>query len=119
MTYIDILVMLLMGHYIFDWVLQKEFLSLAKNPDSGMKEVPWYQAMTAHCYLHAGTVYLITHRFEFFIVEFVVHFITDYCKCKKYISMNTDQLIHICCKLLYFVLCWISTSDYVVTISLR
>lgn len=119
MTYLEVLVLLIMGHYIFDWVLQKEFIAFAKNPDEPLPGVPWIHAMIAHCFLHAGTVFLITHMWGLFVIEFISHFILDYSKCRKYISFNTDQISHLSLKLLYFVLYVIYTTDYQIVIHLQ
>lgn len=110
-----LLVLLVAGHFIFDYPLQGDWLSKAKNPH--MTLVPgekiWPLALAGHAVMHAACVMVVLLLWPglstdialtFFFVEFVVHFFVDYMKCKGYFGYNTDQLIHLATK---FVL-WLS-----------
>lgn len=106
----DMLFLLVVGHLIADYPLQGDFLSKAKNPTNPIPGVPWYQAMFAHCGIHAGIVFLITGMWFAAFIEFVVHFATDYLKCSGDISYNVDQAIHIMTKVLIVGIVWIVYS---------
>ena len=68
------------------------------------RPVPWWQAMAAHSFIHAGMVYLVTRSVWMAIAELGIHFVTDYAKCDGRISFNQDQAIHYACKVLWAVL---------------
>lgn len=96
------LVELLGAHALFDFVLQGEFIALGKNRYKPTPLVPWYHAMLAHVTLHGAAVAIITGIWWLFIVEAVIHFITDDLKCANKISTDTDQWIHLVCKFIWW-----------------
>lgn len=98
MTFATILCLLIVGHALADYPLQGDFLSRAKNRTAPLAGVPWWQALTAHAVIHAGTVGIITGSVGLGLAEGVVHWLTDDLKCRGRISFNTDQAIHIGCK---------------------
>jgi hypothetical protein len=100
-TTVETLVLLLLGHLLADYPLQGDFLSRAKSAVNPIPGVPWWQAMSAHCGIQAGFVWLATGSVTLGALEFVVHFVTDDAKCRNRISYNADQAIHIGCKLLW------------------
>jgi hypothetical protein len=102
---VALLVLLIMAHFVADYPLQGEFLAIQKNPwlPQDKKFAPWYQAMTAHCFIHAGFVFLITSNIWLGLAEFVVHFITDIKKCWGNITYNEDQFLHIACKVVWVI----------------
>ncbi len=91
---------LITAHYLGDFALQNDFVAKFKAP--GMPN--WLHVMTAHCAIQALPVLLITQSPALAIGEFIVHFATDCAKCKGYIGFTVDQLIHIGCKVAWFVL---------------
>lgn len=99
MSFTQILGCLLVAHALADYPLQGDFLSKAKNRFAPIVGVPWYQAMGAHAMIQAGFVGIITGSIGLAIAEFAAHFVTDYLKCAQRISFNTDQAIHIACKI--------------------
>lgn len=92
---------LVVGHCLADYPLQGDFLANAKNPDSDLGKLFWKHALFAHSMIQAGFVLLFTGSVHLAIAEALIHAWTDYGKCKKYISLNQDQLIHIVCKLIW------------------
>lgn len=103
MIFVSTLFLLLVAHALADYPLQGDFLSKAKNEKAPIPGVPWWQAMTAHCLIHAGAVYLITGSMILAGLEFIVHFLTDRAKCFGWIGFNDDQAIHVACKVLWAV----------------
>jgi hypothetical protein len=100
----EILFLLIAGHALADYPLQGDFLAKAKNHTAPIPGVPWYQALMAHSAIHAGFVGIITGSLLLAVLEFIAHTATDYAKCAGRISYNTDQAIHIGCKVLWFLI---------------
>lgn len=93
-------VLLVLGHFIADYVFQTDFIAKFKCPNSN-GPIPWYYVMTAHVATHTVAVYLITGSLFLGVLEFVAHYITDVLKCLGVINIHTDQFIHIACKILW------------------
>lgn len=101
---VEMFALMVAAHALADYPLQGEFLSKAKNHTAPIPGVPWYQALLAHSAIHAGFVGVITGSIWLALAEFVIHTATDYAKCAGRISYNTDQAIHIGCKVVWAVL---------------
>lgn len=94
-----LLIALLVAHALADYPLQGDFLSKAKNRLAPIPGVPWYQALGAHAVIQGGLVALLTGMPLLGLAEALIHAATDDAKCAGRISFNTDQAIHIGCKL--------------------
>ncbi|MDP4625054.1 MAG: DUF3307 domain-containing protein [Akkermansiaceae bacterium] len=104
------------GHAFADYPLQGTFLAIGKNRhlDSsqlfGGNDAPkdlWIHALSAHSLIHSGFVWAITGSGLLALVEFILHWITDFIRCERWISYSADQGIHFSCKLIYaVVLVW-------------
>lgn len=102
------LAMLLIGHALADYPLQGDWIAKAKNPT--FKPVPnetiWPGVMACHAGIHAGFVVLFTMHWSLGIAEFIMHFVIDYLKCIGKFGYNTDQCLHVVCKIVWvLVLC--------------
>ncbi|AIK68317.1 membrane protein [Rhizobium phage vB_RleM_P10VF] len=101
--------LLLFAHYVADYPMQ-QFLCRVKNPnrkrgiDDDIADIPWTYGMTAHCGIHAGFVLMLTGSVIFAMIEFVVHFATDWLKCENWIGYRTDQFIHVATKAVFVAL---------------
>jgi hypothetical protein len=102
--FVHLLILLVFCHFLADYPLQGDFLAKAKNRATAIPGVPWWQAMGAHCGIHAGFVYLLTSCWTLAAIEFYVHWVTDSKKCSGKIGFNTDQFIHLLCKVAYAVI---------------
>lgn len=100
---IEVLILMICAHAVADYPLQGDFLAKAKNHTAPIPGVPWYQALLAHSAIHAGAVLLITGSVTLSLAEFVIHTATDYAKCAGKIGYNTDQAIHIACKVAWVI----------------
>lgn len=98
------LLLMLGAHALADYPLQGDFLAKAKNRAAPVLGVPWYQALGAHAIIHGAAVAAITGKPALGVAETIVHALTDDAKCKGRIGYNTDQAIHIGCKLLWLAL---------------
>lgn len=101
MTFTTMLCLLVVAHALCDYPLQGDFLARAKNRTAPIPGVPWWQALTAHAVIQAGAVGVITGSLGLALAEGALHWITDDLKCRGRISFNTDQAIHISCKVLW------------------
>lgn len=95
------LFLLLVGHALADYPLQGDFLSKAKNRAAPMPGVPFFQALGAHALIHGGFVAMITGVWWLGVAEAVAHAAIDDAKCTGKIGFNTDQVLHVACKLLW------------------
>ena len=98
--FLSVLFGLIFWHVLADYPLQGDFLSKAKGR-AYEPDVPWWQAMAAHCIIHAGGVLMITQRADLALYEFIAHFLIDKAKVAGKINFNQDQLMHVACKVLY------------------
>jgi len=79
---------------------------LNKPKDSDIKRyqqfIPfWIHWMTAHSFINALGVYVVTRNIYLSLMEIIIHWIIDYSKCKGWIKLDTDQGLHLLSKLLY------------------
>ncbi len=95
---VEALALMIAGHAVADYPLQGDFLAKAKNRFAPIPGVPWYQALGAHAVIHGGFVLAITGSLTLGIAETTVHFLIDDVKCRGRISYNTDQFLHVACK---------------------
>lgn len=108
--------LLLFGHAVADFVFQPKAMGLGKNrhnkplqSDSALKldinshkfHPHWYHWLTAHSMVHGGVVYLITGSLILGVIETLLHWLIDFLKCERRISLNQDQVFHIACKFAY------------------
>jgi hypothetical protein len=100
------LFLMLAGHALADYPLQGDWLAKAKNHklDLVPGESIWYLALWSHALIHALAVFLATGSPMLAFFEQVAHMVIDYAKCDGRIGYNTDQGLHIACKVVWFVL---------------
>lgn len=104
------LIALIGAHCYFDYAGQGDFMAKAKNLTAPITDVPWWQVLSAHAAIHGAAVALITGIWWLALLEFVIHWNTDNLKCSGAISYNTDQFIHIACKVVWFwIACMVAT----------
>jgi hypothetical protein len=93
-----LLCLLLIGHCLCDYPLQGDFLARAKNHTAPIPGVPWYQALTAHAAIQAGSVWILTRSWQLGLGEFVMHWLIDHRKCAGGLDYDQDQALHVLCK---------------------
>lgn len=104
MQFLELFGLLVFGHMLADYPLQGDFLAKAKNRYTPIAGVPWFQALGAHCVIHAGFVGVITGSIGLAACEFFVHWIIDDEKCAGKISYNLDQVLHVAWKAIWAVI---------------
>lgn len=102
--FIEYLFVLMFGHVLADYALQNDFVAMAKNHKTELGKTYWKWVLPSHGLMHGGFVYFFTGSFVLGMAEFIVHTITDYLKCDGKIGFNTDQFIHLGCKVLWILL---------------
>lgn len=95
---------LVIGHFLFDFPFQGQFLSDAKNHRQPIPGVPWPQALFAHAAIQGGMVWFITGSLALGVIEFFLHALIDYLKSDGRLSFTADQALHILCKAVYVYL---------------
>lgn len=103
LTTLEMFTLLIAAHALADYPLQGDFLSKAKNRANPIPGVPWYQGLLAHAAIQGGFVGVITGSLTLGLAEFVAHVVIDDTKCMGRISYNTDQALHILCKVVWVV----------------
>jgi hypothetical protein len=102
------------GHAMMDFPFQGEYIATGKNwrllkklQDPSRPVQIWIWCMSAHCFLHAGSVWMITGSFLLCLIEFTAHWIIDVLKCSGKTNFHQDQLMHYFCKLSYAVVLYL------------
>lgn len=85
-------------HALADFPLQGAYLVQQKNRHLADGWQQWLVALSAHCLIQAGGVWLITGSMMLGGIEFVLHAIIDTLRCDKRYGLLTDQVLHLLCK---------------------
>ena len=101
------LLYLVMGHAVADFALQNQFVADFKSPlkDSSMFGATiWPYVLLAHGLIHGAVVTLITGNPWLGVAETIAHSVIDYAKCVKWIGWHQDQIAHLICKIVWWML---------------
>ena len=97
----------LVGHALGDYVFQRDIMATSKSRHSKIYKTAsagfpgWYYWLVSHALVHGGVVFLISGSALLGFIETVLHAIIDFSKCEHWIGINTDQALHILCKVAY------------------
>ena len=97
-TTLETILMLFMGHFTGDFILQNDRIAIEKCPGND-KTLPWFWWMIAHSACHGLMTATITGSPLLGTAEWIAHFFIDYLKCKNKFNLLTDQILHLICKL--------------------
>lgn len=104
---------LLCSHAVCDFALQSDVMAKGKNrhnrttPPPGAKYQPsWAHWLTAHALIHGAGVALVTGIWWLGLAETVAHWLIDFNKCDNRYGINTDQSLHITCKIVWLLIAW-------------
>jgi len=103
---------LVVGHAVMDFWAQSDALAQMKNRNRPNTRVPpgqkpqtmWPYALTAHALHHGAAVAFVTGRIELGLAETVAHWVIDFGKCENWYGIHYDQIAHIVCKLVWWVI---------------
>jgi hypothetical protein len=101
---LEMLYWMIGGHVLMDYPLQPDILSKGKNRHIGYPGVPWSICLTAHAWLHGAAVAFATGSIGLGLVETVLHWIIDWCKCEGGLDIWADQALHLLCKVVYIII---------------
>lgn len=99
-----LLLALIAGHAIGDYPLQGGYIAESKNRNTPIGKSLLIHSLTAHSLIHGGIVALLTGSAILGLAETVIHWFTDFIKCEDKINLHVDQLIHVGCKVVWFLL---------------
>ena len=99
----ETLLLLIMVHFVGDFVLQNDRMAVEKCPGKDLT-LNWSWWLTGHASTHALLVYLVTSNIVICFFEFIAHFIIDWLKCKFAFRLSADQLFHLLCKIIWVCL---------------
>ena len=88
-------------HALGDFPLQTEYLARQKSRKLADSRSDWLVALSAHCVIHAGGVWLVSGSLAIAAAEFILHCLIDLGKGEGKFGLLTDQALHLCCKLGY------------------
>ena len=98
---LDLLILLLLGHFLGDYPLQGDKMAVEKCPGCD-KPMNWRWWLLAHSATHGFIVACLTGIPSIGLAEVGAHAVIDYGKCKLRYSLLVDQALHWLCKV-----CWV------------
>lgn len=97
-------VCLIGAHFLADYSLQTDYLANSKNHKKQLRGSDWRIFLAAHSSIHGLFVALITGIWFLFFLEAIAHAIIDYNKSDDKITYFEDQLFHIGCKVVWWIM---------------
>ncbi len=91
-------------HALADFPLQGDYIAKQKTRSQADNNSTWIIALTAHCVIHAGGVWLVSGSLAFGFAELVLHSLIDIGKGEEKFGLVADQMMHVSCKLAYALL---------------
>lgn len=88
-------------HALADFPLQGSFIARQKSRAHADSRSDWIVALSAHCVIHAGGVWLVSGSLAFAAIGFCLHGLIDLGKGEEKYGIAVDQLFHVTCKLGY------------------
>ena len=98
----DLLIILILGHFVADYPLQGDRMAVEKCPGNDVT-MDWRWWLTAHTATHGFFVALLTGIPLLGLAEMVSHFCIDFGKCRIGYSLLVDQILHCLCKALWVI----------------
>lgn len=91
-------------HALADFPLQGDYIAKQKVRRHADNDSVWIVALTAHCVIHAGGVWLVSGSLALGCVELVLHMLIDIGKGEERFGLVADQMLHLTCKLAYVLM---------------
>jgi hypothetical protein len=106
---LNLLMLLVMGHFMADFGLQNDRMAVEKCPGKGVT-LPWQWWLGSHAAIHGFFVAVLTGVPLLGLGEWVIHAVIDIAKCRKTFGLKTDQALHLLTKALWAALATICFS---------
>ena len=94
----ELWLLLAMGHFLGDFGLPSDRMAVEKCARRDAT-LPWPWWLTAHGAIHGLLVAVITGLPLLGLAEWLAHVLVDHGKCRGRYGLNTDQALHLLCKL--------------------
>lgn len=88
-------------HALVDFPLQGDYIAKQKARSQADNRSVWIIALSAHCVIHAGGVWLVSGSLAFGFAELILHALIDIGKGEEKFGLVADQILHVACKLAY------------------
>ena len=98
-----VLFALVIIHAVADYPLQGAYMAQQKTRHQADSSSEWFVALSAHCLIHAGGVWLITGNIYMGLIELVLHSLIDTGKSQNRYGLLVDQCLHVLCKVGYVI----------------
>jgi hypothetical protein len=98
--WLNLVLMLAMGHCVADFAWQGDRMALEKCPGKAVV-MPWPYWLVAHAGIHGFVVAWITGVPLLGLAEWVLHACIDWGKCAGFYRVGLDQTLHLVCKLIW------------------
>ena len=92
------------AHALCDFPLQGPYLAKQKARKQAGSFAEWLVALSAHCVIQAGGVWLVSGSLLLGTVELVLHCLIDLGKTEGKFGLIADQSLHLICKAGYVIL---------------
>ena len=102
-SYFDLLIMLVLGHFLCDFGLQGERMAIEKCPGRDII-FNWRWWLISHSAIHGFFVSLITGIPILGVFELLFHSIIDLGKCRLRYSLLVDQILHLATKIFIVII---------------
>lgn len=98
MTFPEALFWLIAAHFVADFILQSDKMGWEKRPFVGSTWVLW---QSAHAFTHGAAVGIATGDWRLGVAETATHWIIDFYRSQRLITMGADQAMHLGLKVLW------------------
>ena len=97
---LDLLILLILGHFLADFPLQGDKMAVEKCPGKDVT-LDWRWWLSAHAGTHGLVVSVLTGIPLLGVAEMIAHGLIDYGKCRFGYKLIVDQAMHWVCKLIW------------------
>lgn len=100
---LDVLLVLIMAHWVGDFGLQSDRMAVEKVPGCDAT-LPWYWWLLGHAATHGLLVALIIGSAWLGVLELIAHAVIDWCKGRFGFRLALDQMLHVLCKFIWVMM---------------
>ena len=106
------------AHALCDTAFQSPYMHNNKGRiQDGIYNPVWWWCLTAHSFIHAAAIVLITHNGLYGLIVLVTHWVIDFLHEEHYLPDYVDQVLHLII-LTYIGLSFTNSTDLTTILSL-